>query len=84
MNGNIFRKKKQNGRGNTIYNMKIQFTLSAGGLADNDCYGSVDKEFVRSMVKMRAVVDGAQKKNMNYYILPNGKLVHVYNVFELE
>ena len=63
--------------------MRIQFTSSAGG-EDNDCYGFVDKEFVRGMVKMRAVVDGAQKKNMNYYILPNGKLVHVYNAFELK
>ena len=63
--------------------MKIRFTKGAGNGPDNKCYGFVDKEFVRGMVDMNAEVDGAEKHNMNYYILPNGKLVHVYNVFEL-
>jgi hypothetical protein len=65
--------------------MKIRFTSTSGDWGtDKDCYGFVDKDYVRGMVKMRAVVDGVKKKNMNYYILPNGKLVHVYNVFELK
>ena len=59
--------------------MKIRLVKSANG---DSAYGFVDSEYVSGLVNMNAIVD-AERKSMNYYILPNGKLVHVYNVFEI-
>ena len=59
--------------------IKIRLVKSANG---HTAYGQVDSKYVSDLVNMNAEVN-ATRYGMNYYILPNGKLVHVYNVFEL-